>query len=60
MLDLKFAVRQRLAASPADSPLRHVGPWMWRPESLGRPLTPAGDEFGVELRFSRHQKPQYS
>jgi len=59
LLDLKFAVRQELAASPAESPLRHVGPWMWRPESLGGPLTPAGEEFGIELRFSRHQKPQY-
>ena len=59
LLQLRVAVRSRLAGSPADSPLRHVEPWIWRPEAAGQPMTDSGQEFGRELRLSRHKKPLY-
>jgi hypothetical protein len=59
LLNLRLAVRDALASSPADSPLRHVGPWIWRPESTGSALTTAGPERGMELRLSRYRAPRY-
>jgi hypothetical protein len=59
LLALRLSVRDELAASPADSPLRHVVPWIWRPESTGRPLTSAGATVGMELRVSRYAAPQH-
>lgn len=56
---LRMRTREHLAASPPGSPLRHVAPWLWRPESTGRAMTAAGAELGFELRFSRYRKPQY-
>jgi hypothetical protein len=59
LLTLRVAVRRALAATPVGSPLRHVAPWIWRPESSGRPLSISGREHGFELRLSYHKKPQY-
>ena len=57
--DLRMTVRDELAASPAGSPRRHVGPWVWRWQSQGRPLTRAGEATGYELRLSWYKKPRY-
>jgi len=59
LLMLRLAVRDRLASSPSESPLRHVMPWLWRPESTGAPLTEAGRSAGMELRLSRYASPLY-
>jgi hypothetical protein len=59
LLELRLAVRDAIAAAAPGSPVRHVRPWLWRPESTGAPLTEAGRATGYELRFSRYQKPQY-
>lgn len=59
LLSLRLAVRNALASSAADSALRHVRPWIWRPESTGQPLTASGRELGMELRLSRYTAPQY-
>lgn len=57
LMELRLELRDRLAASPPDSPLRHVRPWVWRPESTGSPLTEVGREHGMEIRLSWYQKP---
>ena len=54
LLSLRLSVRNALAAVAADSPLRHVVAWIWRPESAGKPLTGAGRDQGMELRLSRY------
>lgn len=59
LLELRLAVRNALAQSPAGSLLRHVVPWVWRSESTGQPLTGSGRTFGMELRLSRYASPQY-
>lgn len=59
LLALRLEVRDALAATPAESPLRHVLPWIWQPASLGAPLTAAGDDCGMELRLSRYATPRY-
>jgi hypothetical protein len=59
LLALRLAVRDRLAGTPSDSPLRHVRPWLWRPESTGAPLTDGGRSVGMELRLSRYASPLY-
>lgn len=59
LLALRLEVRDALAATPTESPLRHVLPWIWQPSSLGAPLTSAGDECGMELRLSRYATPRY-
>lgn len=59
LLALRLAVRDRLASSPSASPLRHVMPWIWRPESTGPALTTAGRAVGMELRLSRYAAPIY-
>lgn len=59
LLAVRLAVRDRLASSPSGSPLRHVRPWLWRPQSTGAPLTTAGRDVGMELRLSRYSAPIY-
>lgn len=59
LLALRLATRDVLAASSADSPLRYVVPWLWRTQSGGRALTPAGARQGYELRLSRYRTDQY-
>jgi hypothetical protein len=59
LLEVRLSVRDELAASAPGSALRHVVPWIWRPESTGRPMTTAGGAFGRELRVSRYAAPQY-
>jgi hypothetical protein len=59
LLELRLAIRDALAASPADSPLRYVVPWLWRNRSGGRALTRAGARQGYELRLSRYRTDQY-
>ena len=44
---------------PVDDAARSVLPWLWKGEgSTGRALTPEGEEFGYELRFSRYKTMQ--
>ncbi len=59
LLALRVAVRERLAASPPDSPLRRVMPWIWQAASMGGPMTTAGREVGMELRLSRYPRSLY-
>lgn len=59
LLELRIRLRSMIAASPTGTTLRHVLPWIWRPESTGGPLTEAGRSTGYELRFSKYAKPQY-
>ena len=59
LLSLRLALRNQLASSPAGSPLRHVRPWIWRPESNGNALTDAGHDQGMEIRLSRYTAPLY-
>ena len=54
---LRLELRDALAASPPDSPLRRVRPWLWATATGGRPMTAAGELTGAELRFSRYGKP---
>lgn len=58
LLALRLDVRDQLARSPSDSALRCVRPWIWRPESTGRPMTTAGQDVGMELRLSRYAAPR--
>jgi hypothetical protein len=37
------------------SAFAHARPWLWASSSTGRALSPAGEETGVELRFSYYQ-----
>jgi hypothetical protein len=59
LLDLRVAVRNRIASTPAGSDLRRVAPWIWRADSTGKPLTVGGQKNGIELRVSRYKSPQY-
>ena len=59
LLALRAAVRERLAASPPDSPLRRVMPWIWQAASMGGPMTDGGRELGMELRLSRYPRSLY-
>jgi hypothetical protein len=59
LLALRLSVRDALADSPHGSPLRHVLPWIWRPESTGEALTISGRQRGLELRVSRYELPRY-
>ena len=44
---------------PDDDATRLVMPWLWKADSTtGRALTPEGEEFGYELRFSRYKTVQ--
>jgi hypothetical protein len=58
LLQLRVEVRNAIAEAPEDSPIRHVGPWIWRVASGGRPMTDAGKERGMELRLSRYATPR--
>lgn len=59
LLELRLQIRDELAASAQETALRCVMPWLWRPESGGRPLTAAGEATGRELRLSRYRRPPY-
>jgi hypothetical protein len=53
-----FALTEIGSLSPDDA-TRFVLPWLWhRGHTGGRALTPEGDEFGLELRFSRYKRIQ--
>jgi hypothetical protein len=57
------ALRDRTLAAisslPPDDATRFVLPWLWQGSRTdGRALTPEGEEFGLELRFSRYKKIQ--
>lgn len=53
LMELRLQLRRHLAASPAQSDLQRVVPWIWRVASTGEPLTEMGCERGMELRVSR-------
>lgn len=56
---LRDTARVVIGALPADDPTRFVLPWLWNGDrTTGRALTPEGDEFGYELRFSRYKTVQ--
>ena len=57
LIDLRIEMRDAIAASAEDSPLRHVRPWVWTENSGGSALTAEGGELGAELRLSRYQHP---
>lgn len=57
LLELRLQIRDAIASAPPDSPLRHVRPWIWRPESTGAALTASGAQHGMEIRLSWYQKP---
>ena len=61
VLALRQEARELILSSPADSPVRHVMPWLWSgPETTsGTPLTPGGQEHGYEARLSRYEKAVY-
>lgn len=60
LLELRLAVREQLAASPAGSPQRTVMPWIWSAATTdGAALTPAGEQTGAELRLSRYREALY-
>jgi hypothetical protein len=53
---LRDAVRELIAALPAEDHTRFVLPWLWRAgRTDGKALTPEGQEFGYELRLSRYK-----
>ena len=57
---LRETARGLIAALPAEDQTRFVLPWLWRAgRTDGRALTPEGQEFGYELRFSRYQTQQF-
>jgi hypothetical protein len=48
-----------IGSLPPGDATRFVLPWLWRGgRTDGRALTPEGEEFGFELRFSRYKKIQ--
>jgi hypothetical protein len=54
--NLREAARELIAALPAQDRTRFVLPWLWiAGRTDGRALTPEGQEFGYELRFSRYK-----
>ena len=56
---LRDAARGQIAELPADDATRFVLPWLWRSgRTGGKALTPEGEEFGYELRFSRYEQMQ--
>jgi hypothetical protein len=53
---LRDTARTGIGALPVDDATRCVLPWLWKAESTtGSALTPEGEEFGYELRFSRYK-----
>lgn len=58
LLELTAEMREAIRELSADSPLRHVRPWVWRAEtSGGTPLTRLGAEQGFEVRLSWYEQP---
>lgn len=56
---LRDKARTLINTLPADDATRHVMPWLWKAGSTtGKALTPEGEEFGYELRFSRYKTPK--
>lgn len=56
---LRDTARKRICQLPADDSTRFVLPWLWKDgRTDGRALTPEGEEFGYELRFSRYKRMQ--
>jgi hypothetical protein len=56
---LRDTARGLIGALPSDDTTRFVLPWLWKADrTTGSALTPEGDEFGYELRFSRYQSMQ--
>ena len=56
---LRDRARALIDTLPGDDATRYVMPWLWKADSTtGRALTPEGDEFGYELRFSRYKTVQ--
>ena len=56
---LRDQARALINALPDDDATRFVMPWLWRAGSTtGKALTPEGEEFGYELRFSRYKTVQ--
>lgn len=52
--ELRLQLRQVILAEPADSPVRHVQPWMRSAAtSGGTAMTPGGLQTGYEIRLSR-------
>jgi hypothetical protein len=48
-----------ISTLPADDSTRYVLPWLWNGDrTTGKALTPEGEEFGYELRFSRYKTVQ--
>jgi hypothetical protein len=53
---LREEARDLIAGLPTEDQTRFVLPWMWRAgQTDGRGMTPEGQEFGCELRFSRYK-----
>ena len=60
LLELRLEVREQLAASPSESSLRTVRPWIWNAATTdGVALVPAGERTGAELRLSRYHEDLY-
>ena len=56
---LRDTARERIGQLAPDDATRFVLPWLWkRGNTGGKALTPEGEEFGYELRFSRYKQMQ--
>lgn len=56
---LRDRARALIDTLPDDDVTRFVMPWLWKADSTtGSALTPEGEEFGYELRFSRYKTVQ--
>lgn len=56
---LRDVARARIGELPTDDTTRFVLPWLWMAgRTGGSALTPEGEEFGYELRFSRYLQMQ--
>ena len=56
---LRERARTLIGTLPDDDATRYVMPWLWRADSTtGKALTPEGEEFGYELRFSLYKTVQ--
>lgn len=59
LLALRLELRNALASSAPESDLLRVMAWIWRPESTGTAMTPAGSRNGFEVRLSRFAETLY-
>ena len=56
---LRDAARAAIDTLGPDDDTRRVLPWLWKATSTdGHAITPMGEEFGYELRFSRYRTRQ--